>query len=167
MRNQKYLERLYKTCLKELSSIGIIANEIPIEINGRLKVVLGRYKYNHTNTIQKIEINKNYLEQADEHSLKTTILHEICHQLTRGHGHDEVWQNKAMFVNEKLGYNIKTYATKKEIEGIDLKNEDYKYKVTCLCCGYTYKYKRMSGVIKNPNNYKCGCCNGSLKVDLL
>lgn len=43
-----------------------------------------------------IELSKHITALADEHEVKDTILHEIAHALVgRGHGHDQVWINKA------------------------------------------------------------------------
>jgi predicted SprT family Zn-dependent metalloprotease len=51
---------------------------------------LGRCAYHN----QEIQIAKLHLETHTNMQIIDTILHEIAHALTPGHGHDEVWQAK-------------------------------------------------------------------------
>ena len=58
----------------------------------RAKTRAGKCSYKrHT-----IYLSKYYLVNATEDDVKDTILHEIAHALTPGHGHDAHWKSKAL-----------------------------------------------------------------------
>lgn len=60
--------------------------------NGRLRRALGRCCYSD----RTIELSRDFAvaHGLDEH-VKDTILHEVAHALTPGHGHDKVWKRVA------------------------------------------------------------------------
>lgn len=162
MRTEKDLLMMYMECINLMNKYGFKVNPINIKLNNRIKKTLGRY----THSKQLIEINKTYFEQAKEEAIKNTIIHEICHQLTPYHGHDTVWKSLAYKVSNKTGYKITTRATKDKLEGVIFKEEIFKYKAVCECCGLESKYKRASNVIKHPEFYRCKC-GGKLKIEKL
>jgi hypothetical protein len=45
-----------------------------------------------------ISLSKRLTVQRDEAAVLNTILHEIAHALTPGHGHDAVWRRKAISI---------------------------------------------------------------------
>ena len=93
---------------------------------------------------QTITLSTKLVELNDESKVRDTILHEIAHALTKGHGHDEVWRMTA----KKLGCNgERTYKT----SDVRIpKRRSYVYE--CPNCGKrTTKYKRVS-------NLACGKC---------
>lgn len=47
--------------------------------------------------MKTISLSAEHVFHHDRHSIKETVLHEIAHALVGpGHGHDEVWQAKAV-----------------------------------------------------------------------
>lgn len=62
-------------------------------MNNRLTSAFGRYRYSVLYG-RKIELSSKLVAINDEDRVKLTILHEIAHALTEGHGHDAVWKAK-------------------------------------------------------------------------
>lgn len=63
----------------------------------RKKKTLGHCSNGH----KAIALSLFHIEADDVAEVRDTILHEIAHALTPGHGHDEVWQAKAMQVGAR------------------------------------------------------------------
>ena len=69
---------------------------VTTKMNGRLTTVFGRYRYNRLGTHKSIELSTKLVAINDEHRVRLTILHEVAHALTEGHGHDAVWKAKLL-----------------------------------------------------------------------
>ena len=182
------LEKIYKECKQELKSIGIKIDDeekvgkIEIGLSGRSKkrygvckqeepdvktkyvekkgknliVKYGKYKKH------KIEISK-WVMELNEDIIKNTVMHELIHCMPMCNNHGKEFKLYAEYINQKLGYNIKTTGNKKEdYEKSNKKyNEEkgYKYIIKCKNCGQIY-YR-----VRKPNNlqkYRCGVCRGKL-----
>lgn len=68
---------------------------------------------------KEIHLNKRYALVASEKYVIDTIIHEIAHALTKGHGHDNIWKAKCI----ELG--CKPNRTKKLDENINIKLSRY------------------------------------------
>lgn len=99
---------------------------------------------------KRIELSKHLTALADDVDVKDTILHEIAHALTKGHGHDYVWQRKAKEIgcNGQRCYNINN----KESLAIAYKMVA-KYKAVCKN-GHEHFLNRMPKVARS-----CGYCS--------
>ena len=71
--------------------------------------------------------------------VKQTVIHEIAHARTAGHGHDAVWKRECI----RLGGNGKRCYTS-ESEGGAVKTVPTKYIGVCPCCGQTFPRNRRS-----------------------
>ena len=190
---EEKLKDLYNECVKELQSIGIEINEDKIgQINISLAkrkalrygcckqeepvknefhfIKRGRRKYKIYDKFLKhnIEISK-WVMDLDENIIKNTIIHEIIHCFPYCNNHGKEFKKYAKYINEKLPYNITRLGNKKEDfkkSNQEYKEENnYKYKIVCEKCGYIYLRKRLK---KNfINKYRCGVCNGNLKMAYL
>lgn len=69
---------------------------VDARMNGRMTSTFGRYRYNRLGTHKSIELSSQLVKINDEERVRLTILHEIAHALTEGHGHDSVWQAKCL-----------------------------------------------------------------------
>lgn len=189
---EEKLNLLYKRCLDELKSIGIISDEkialIRISLsNSRSKKMYGccitsnpdvssRYiekrgkrkyikygKYGFYN----IMINKWAMSLNDD-IIKNTIMHELVHTLPYANNHGTEFKKYSAYINEKLGYNVSRLGNKKEdfiksnLEYDDKKEENYKYNIICVKCGTEYKRKRISKDFFKK--YRCSKCLGKLKM---
>ena len=133
------LEKIYKECKQELKSIGIKIDDeekvgkIEIGLSRRSKkrygvckqeepdvktkyvekkgknliVKYGKYKKN------KIEISK-WVMELNEDIIKNTVMHELIHCMPMCNNHGKEFKLYAEYINQKLGYNIKTTGNKKE-----------------------------------------------------
>lgn len=188
---EEKLNNLYTQCLKELESIGLnmrnkeIIGNIDIKISKRsnkrygcckqenpdkqYKVIkkIGRRKIVQYEKFENhhIEISKWVLELNDE-IIKNTILHELIHCIPFCNNHGKEFKKYANYIEKKLGYHITTKGNKKEdYEKSNLTYEEkqtYSYKIMCEQCGQIIYRKRFN--TKLIKNYRCGKCNGRLKL---
>lgn len=143
-------------CIDELKSIGIeCGNVTKWTVNTRAYSRWGMC--HHRNGSHQIEISSRLLnEEVDERSLKNTIIHELLHTLPKCNNHKKIWQEKARFVNQKLGYNIKRTSSAKEQGVLDT---GYKYKVFCYKC-HKIKCYRINCQSINSKHLRCSYCGG-------
>ena len=125
------LNRLYLECLEELASIGIEVEDrvefgkIEIHISKRHNKRYGVCKQEEpdlsTKYIEKIgrrkyikyaKYNKHTIEispwvmELEDRIIKNTIMHEIIHCLPYCNNHGEKFKEYAIYINQKLGYDI-------------------------------------------------------------
>lgn len=94
-----------------------------------------------------ISLSKYLVLINDEARVEDTILHEIAHALTPGHGHDKVWRAKAI----EIGCDGKRCYTR---ENTVL--PESRYIAVCNSCGYVHRKERATKSV-----VACGhCCNG-------
>jgi len=167
MSHMRDLQAVAQECIKELDSIGIKCGKIKeFKVNRRAqRWGLCRHYSNEGYCI--IEISDTLLdERNDIKGLKNTIIHELLHSCTPGAGHKGEWKRLADLVRCKLGYNIKRVSNESE-KGVLInhhsREKGYKYAVSCVDCGYTYRRKKLSKVITHPSVYHCGKCGGVLQ----
>lgn len=95
-------------------------------------------------TDRQIELSALLVPAMTEEAIKDTIIHEIAHALTRGHGHDIVWKAKCI----ELGGNGKRCGGSENYENGAIGHKALlekiaKYTLTCPVCGrITYKNRK-------------------------
>ena len=185
---EQKLNSLYSECVKELNGIGIdILNEekigkININLSKRKNNRYGcckqenpdkqsRYIENHKIKYAKynshnIEIS-NWVMQLNNDIIKNTIIHELIHCIPFCNNHGKNFKQYAKYINEKLGYDISRLGNREEdykksnVEYNIEKRKD-RYKIKCEECGQVFFRQRIA---KNfTRKYRCGKCNGKLKV---
>ena len=172
---RKYIEKLFQQVKREAQQAGIpMSSHISgIVINRRAKKRFGCCKAAKSfagYTSYQIEVSEKILA-CDEKKIKQTIAHELIHTCRGCMNHGERWKYYAAVMNQRYGYEIKRTATDEEMgvkissssEGYMKKQENYKYRIVCMRCGYVFHRKRMSEVVKHPENYRCGKCGGTLR----
>lgn len=89
----------------------------------------------HTKT--EIQISSVLAPVMSDESIRDTIIHEIAHALTKGHGHDNVWRRKCI---ELGGNGNRVGGSDKFKDGeegrLDFHKANAKYTLTCPTCGY-------------------------------
>jgi len=101
-----------------------------------------------------IFLSRHYTEiNPWEPEMKDTVLHEIAHVLTPGHGHDWIWKMKC----KEIGANPNRLATGDNLEKPE-RNPERKYKAVCSC-GKIYRMQRKG---KYFNFYRCRVCKEKL-----
>ena len=159
-RSDEDLQELFHLAIKMVRDIGIETEDIdPIcKIFAKRANTWGYCR--HRGSMNYISISED-LMHVSEHSLMTTLLHEVLHACKGCHNHGYLWKNYADKVNRTYGYNIKR-TTSMEEKGIDAENRhiEYKYAVRCESCKRLVVRTKMCNIIKYPDNYRCGVCNG-------
>lgn len=123
---------------------------VALVFNPRLTRAFGRYRYSTLyKSDKRIELSKKLVLLNDEARVMKTVLHEIAHALTEGHGHDAVWKAKCLAIG---GDGIARYSV------IDTNIPEVKrkiYKLECQECGADGfgRYKRRMNGYMHP---RCG-----------
>ena len=176
---REYIEKLFQQVKREAQQAGILFSShiSGIMINRRARKRFGCCKAVKSfggYTSYQIEVSEKILI-CDEKKIKQTIAHELIHTCKGCMNHGEQWKYYAMIMNRRYGYEIKRTATDEEM-GVNTSSsseecmqnqenykENYKYRIICTQCGYVFYRKRMSEVVKHPENYRCGKCGGTLR----
>ena len=130
---------------KELDKRGLY--HVEAKMNGRLTSAFGRYKYHGLSNYKVVELSTKLVEINDEDRVRLTILHEVAHALTEGHGHDAVWKTKLL----EIGGDGKRCYSREDTNTIERKRTLYQaYCQEHGNRGRTYRRKDKA----------CGiCCN--------
>lgn len=97
-------------------------------------------------TKKVIGLSESLTRLNEEHLVKDTILHEIAHALTPGHGHDSVWVAKA----KEIGCDGNRCYSSTAVQV-----PPAKYTATCKGCGQKHRRHK-----KPKYNSSCGHCSG-------
>ena len=186
--SQEKLDILYKTCIKELTSIGLDLSKKSVgtiiiqlskrnnkrygcckqeEPDAKYKVVekIGRRKIIKYEKYNKhiIETSKWVLDLNDE-IIKNTIMHEIIHCFPYCNNHGKQFKSYANYINVKLAYNISRLGNKKddyEKSNINYEEKQYKYTIKCTKCEKLFHRNRLA---KNfLRKFRCQC-GGKLEL---
>ena len=172
---------LYKyseECIDEMKSMGVEVSNLPNiiwTVSSRAKSRYGQC-YMRSKSKCVIDISKFLLDESitpNEDALKNTIIHELLHALYPNDGHKGRWKNMADHITKASNgkYIIKRCTSYQE-KGIDIeklivqhpKRSMPKYNIKCTNCGASYLRIKRTKIVKRPDLYKCGVCNGDLKV---
>lgn len=98
-------------------------------------------------TEKTIQLSLPITQFAEEHDVVDTILHEIAHALTPGHGHDKVWKKKAIEIGcrGKRCFDEKTST-------MNAANKIAKYKGVCPNGHLSFRNRLPK------RNMSCGVC---------
>ena len=156
------LQELFEVCKKEVEDAGIVRGNIyaTIKVNSRFSKKWGICR--KRNGIYYIEVADRLLN-AEEISIKTTIIHEILHTVKGCMNHGPEWKRVANIMNRKYGYNIKR-TTSEEEKGLEVDWDAFKYIVKCKKCGHTFGYTRKTKCIQYISQYRCAACKGHLEI---
>ena len=109
----------------------------------------GVCKYNTYNESGVIGLSKKLVAVNEEKQVRDTILHEIAHALTRGHGHDAVWKAKCIEIGAKPE---RCYSSK------DTNIAEMRYQAVCGGCGRKHQKSRMKKQLPwLVNKISCKC----------
>lgn len=126
---------------------------VDAKMNGRLTSAFGRYKYHRLSQYKVVELSTKLVQINDEERVRLTILHEVAHALTEGHGHDAVWKAKLL----EIGGDGKRCYSSSDTNTIERVRSSKLYTLECQGCGYTGgRYRR------RMNNYRHKRCGGDL-----
>lgn len=132
---------------------------VEVKMNNRLTTVFGRYRYSRLYNHKSIELSTKLVTINNEERVRLTILHEVAHALTEGHGHDIVWKAKLL----EIGGDGKRCYSSIDTNTIERTRSSKLYTLKCQDCDYTAgRYRR------RMNNYRHRGCGGNLiSVELI
>jgi len=103
-------------------------------------------------------------DQAEDKMAKQTLTHEILHTCPDSMNHQALWKSHVSKMNRAYGYKIKRTNSCENI-GVEREiSKNAKYIIECQSCHSKIYKDRISGVIRNPENYHC-VCGGRLVVN--
>jgi predicted SprT family Zn-dependent metalloprotease len=88
---------------------------------------------------KEIQLSRLLIPTMTDAGVKDTIIHEIAHALTKGHGHDYTWKRKCIELGgngQRLGGIDKFIDGKNGI--VEFNKIQSKYVLTCPVCGHKY-----------------------------
>lgn len=124
---------------------------VEAKMNNRLTSAFGRYKYNRFSNYKVVELSTRLVSINDEARVRLTILHEIAHALTEGHGHDIIWKRKLL----EIGGDGKRCYSSTDTNCIERPTRSKRYCLECQKCGYTGGIYR-----RRMNGYRHRGCGG-------
>lgn len=166
------LDSMLQECINQAKDMGM--ELFPIQpkvlINPRLKSCWARCCYRrdiYNEWYCYIEFAKRTLDSPNKEEVMNSMMHEVIHTgidcIHEGHkGAWKMWANKA---NDMYGYHISRTASSNEfgVKQRKVKRLSYKYEIYCPRCNATWKYKRFSYAVQNPETSICCRCNMPLK----
>lgn len=97
-----------------------------------------------------------FLDNNTEDEIMETLLHEIAHALTPGHGHDRVWKAKCI----EIGGKGLTYYNQGDRNVVNPNKERTRssktYRVECQGCGYDFPFYTRKRKSNNLTHTGCG-----------
>ena len=128
---------------------------VEVKMNGRLTSAFGRYKWHRLSNYKVVELSTKLVEINDADRVKLTILHEVAHALTEGHGHDRVWRDTLL----RIGGDGKRCYSSTDTNTIERAISTKQYQLQCVKCDYRgmRRYRRrMTGYMQRG-------CGGNLE----
>lgn len=120
--------------------------------NNRMTQTAGRCKRFY----KVIELAGWLLDHNTEGEIMQTLLHEIAHALTPGHGHDRVWKAKCV----EIGGKGLTYYNQGDRTVVNPNKERTRssktYRVECQGCGYDFPFYTRKRKSNNLTHTGCG-----------
>lgn len=126
---------------------------VDVKLNGRLTSAFGRYKWHSLGNYKVVELSTKLVEINDEAHVRLTILHEVAHVLTEGHGHDAVWRAKLL----EIGGDGKRCYSSSDTNTIERTRSSKIYKLECQRCGQSFGRRR-----RRMNGYSHPHCGGRI-----
>jgi len=152
------INRLFKECKDELTNLNVpYCNDSYITTCRRESAWGDCHK--EDNGSYRIRVSERLLT-TDEHSIKTTIIHELLHTVPGGHGHRGNWKRYAEYVSSNTNYNITrtTSSAEKGLAPRQINRLAYKYKAVCDSCGHEYFYKKNCSILEIMRGNVKGYC---------
>ena len=94
---------------------------VDIKMNTRFTNTFGQYSYRRLSNYKVVQLTTKLVELNDEDRVLKTILHEVAHALTEGHGHDRVWRAKLL----EIGGDGETYYNVRNTNIVERKRTIY------------------------------------------
>lgn len=114
-----------------------------------------------SNGVTVIGLNEVFC--TDPEKAINTIIHEVGHAATPGHGHDSHWKKVSDGLGKTYGHTVKRRSSEEE-KGVSLNRPEpqYKYIIECPQCHTQWKRQKMSKIISRAASYTCPTCHANL-----
>lgn len=101
------------------------------------------------------------LLNAEEHSVRQVLAHEVLHTCPGCANHGQRWQHWAALMNRTFGYHIQRTHSPDALGVEDIR--PVRYLVVCRQCGKSIPRMKRSSLVAHPERYRCKC-GGALFV---
>ncbi|MBQ6387212.1 MAG: SprT-like domain-containing protein [Ruminococcus sp.] len=157
------LKKYAAECMSVLDDLGIrYAPIIRFSVNTRASTRLGLCR--KRGECYEIEISSLLLdERTPADSLRDTLWHELLHTCRGCMKHTGLWKKYAEKVNASCGACIRRATANGDRKIPAELLPPARYIVRCESCGTEYLRQKQSPLVRNPEQYRCGKCKGSLK----
>ena len=154
----KQQEKRVRTIAHDLMTYHDLAKRFKLTIHTLQSGILGYTKVAAEKDgiiVGEICLSKHHIESGSENDIIETILHEIAHALIgSGHGHNNVWRNKAMSIGCN-GQRVTNSIVKVEP----------RFKIICALCGTSWPCHRKPKQLDYSFHKSCGRASmGKLSV---
>lgn len=132
---------------------------VDVKMNNRLTSAFGRYRCNRLQNYRVVELSTKLVEINEPERVRLTILHEVAHALTEGHGHDAVWRAKLL----EIGGDGKRCYSSADTNTLETRRSSKLYTLECQKCGHRGgRYRR------KMNGYRHrGCLGDMVSIELM
>lgn len=146
------LEQIAREFIREHDLDIELGEDVVIKVSGRLTRASGNWRHREDGP-NLIKISRHVIENKSYEEIKGVIRHEVGHEVDyrrRGRTDDD-W--KFQQLSQELDFPMNAEGPARE----------YQYLVECQECGHQYGRQQKSKIIKQPEKYRCGECNGELE----
>ena len=171
-----HVYELFNNVYEELVPLDYVSKLLPDRVDIKLKPIRSTKVWGTCNVYHDsigqvtvtIELNTKLFkcEAKEYYPLRSVMVHELLHSCAPTSGHRGEWKRLADIVTTSSEYDVKTHDNFKDY-GLEIhitKPDDKLYIVQCEKCGNKYRKQRMCSLIRYTSSYRCGRCEGKLKL---
>ena len=148
----EYLYSLIDNSKKVIEQFGLSLPERVVYCIETMNSSWGTHVVN--NGLHEIAISRQLYEDRNDHSIETTLIHEMLHACFPNDGHRKNWKKYADLISKNTDYCIKRISSCKEKE---FAPTNFMFKAVCKGCGNEWYFFKPSKKVRDIAHGKCRC----------